>query len=125
MNLRQDVKRYVGGQMETQNLSERYIYRGEIAAISIENDELKVRFAWLAKGEGYPPIPKRWVKDTDPAHIDYSASLVAYAPCKVGEGRLAWHSAIIGETVVLFPPDGSRLDPSKVEGLEGKVITHT
>ena len=123
MNLIQDVKRYVGGQMETQNPSEEYMYRGEIATISIENDELRVRFAWLAKGEGYPPLPQRWVNDTDPSHLNYAASLEIYSASDIGDGRLALHSQIVDETVVLFPSDGSKLDPSKVVGLEGKVAT--
>jgi hypothetical protein len=115
-----DVARFVGGQMEIQNQSEGYIYRGEIATIAVENNELQVKCAWLGKGEGYPPLPKRWVKDDQ---LDYGANLEVYSvsdigPGEEGDSRLCLQSGIVGETVVLFPPNGSKLDRAKVEGLD-------
>jgi hypothetical protein len=109
------VAKYVGGQMEIQNHNERYLYRGEIDSITVEDDLLQVTFAWLAKGEGFPPIPKKWVKDEK---RDYVASLGVYIASDIGDGRLCLDSPIVGELVVLFPPNGSKLDPSKVEGLQ-------
>ncbi|MFA4955134.1 MAG: hypothetical protein WC641_07550 [Patescibacteria group bacterium] len=117
----EDVQPYRGGQMEIQNSGERYMYRGEIASIVVEGDELRVRFAWLAKGEGFPPIPKKWVKYDD---LDYAVSLMFYAASKglgdedTREERIILNSSITGELVVIFPPTGSKLDPRKVEGLE-------
>lgn len=112
---------FVGGQAEIQNVDEEYLYRGEIAEISIENDTLKIKFSWCAKGEGFPPIPMRWINDEG---RDYAASLDIYAVsdvgpsgCVGGSNRLCLNSAIVGETVVLYPPNGSRLDPARVEGL--------
>jgi len=112
------VKEYVGGQMEVQNPTEKYMYRGEIETISIENNELKVRLAWLAQGKGYPPLPQKWVKAD---RLDYEASLEVYSPCEIGVGRIVLHSSVTNETVALFPPNGSKLDASKVEGLELRV----
>ena len=111
----QAVAKFTGGQMEIQNQNEGYLFRGEIKAIAVKNNELKVKFAWLAKGEGFPPIPKRWVKDDN---LDYGASLEIYQASEIGDGRLSLNSPIVGELAVLFPPNGSKLDPSKVEGLQ-------
>ena len=113
------VARFVGGQMEIQNKGEGYMFRGEIQKIEVAEaeNELRVKFAWIAKGEGYPPLPKRWVRDEQ---VDYAASLEVYTasdigPSETGGSRLCFQSSIVGETVVLFPPDGSKLDRSKVE----------
>ena len=115
-----EVERFIGGQIEIHNQNEGYLYRGEIAAAVVENDEFHVKCAWLGKGEGFPSLPPRWVKDDN---LDYAASLEIYAASDIGPGteggnRLCLQSAIVGETVVLFPPDGSKLDRAKVEGLE-------
>ena len=117
------LKLYVGGQMEIQNPDEEYIYRGEVKTIVVANNELQVTFVWLAKGEGFPPIPQKGGRDD---RLDYAASLEVYSASNIGPGggdvvggdRLCLNSSIVGETVVLFPPDGSKLDPAKVEGLQ-------
>jgi hypothetical protein len=105
MDLSGKVKDYIGGQMEVRNPVEEYFFRGEIETI-------------FAKGEGYPPFPKRWVKSD---RLDYEAKLGIYQISDIGDGRIALLSPVSNETVVLFPPNGSKLDPSKVEGLEGIV----
>lgn len=116
----QEVQKYQGGQAEIQNRDEGYLYRGEIVKIDIENNELRIRFAWLAKGEGFPSFPKRWVKDD---HLDYTASLDIYEISNIGPGseggdRLCFNSSIVGELTVRNPPDGTKLDPEKIEGLQ-------
>ena len=111
------VSKYVGGQMEIQNTGEKYLFRGDIATATVEKDTLKVRFAWLAKGEGFPPFPERWVNKED---LDYAASLMIYSVSEIGDGRLSLYSSITGELTVLFPPDGSKLDRREVVGLESE-----
>ncbi len=115
---KETVVLFVGGQLEVQNPGERYLYRGEIATITVEGEDddatLKVTLNWMAKGEGFPPLPNRWVNDE---RLTYDASLMIYSVSDIGDGRLSLNSFIIGETAVLYPPDGSKLDPSKVEGL--------
>lgn len=114
---------FVGGQAEIQNENEGYIYRGEIESVTVEGDEFVIRFAWLAKGEGFPPLSTGWVRDDE---LDYGANLGIYAISDIGpsgdevggSSRMCLNSWITGETVVLYPPDGSKLDPAKVEGLE-------
>ena len=115
MDLKDRLTPYVGGQMEIQNQREGYMYLGEVAEIGIENDKLKAKFKWLAKAEGFPPLPTGWVKDNI---IDYYASLEIYSSSDIGDGRIALTSPAVGETVVLFPRNGSKLDPAKVKGLD-------
>jgi hypothetical protein len=124
MELKKDVlEAFKGGQAEIQNSNEGYLYRGQIESITLEGGEVAIGFTWLAKGEGFPPLPKRWVKDDQ---LDYRASLLIYSVSNIGPSgdevgggdRLCLTSPIVGETVILYPADGSKLDPSKVEGLE-------
>ncbi len=117
-----DLSRFVGGQIEAQNEVERYIYRGEISAIRMEGNSLMVELAWMAKGEGFPPIPTRWVvSDNKPYRASleiYSVSNIGPSSPEVGGGdRICLQSWVVNETTVLFPADGSRMDPTKVEGL--------
>lgn len=109
--------------MEIQNQGEGYLYRGEVESIAVESNELRVRFAWLAKwlakGDGFPPLPNKWVKDDC---LDYAASFQIYSVSGIGPGtdgdsRLCLQSPIVGEIVVLHPTNGNKLDPSIVEGL--------
>lgn len=111
------LKRYIRGQMEIQNPEERYLYRGEIESIGINDSILMVRFAWLAKGKGYPPLPERWIKDDNPALLDYAASLGYYSVSDIGDDRICLACDMTGEIAVLFPHYGSMLDPAKVQGL--------
>lgn len=79
---------------------------------SVENNTLKLGFDWLARAEGFPPLPTRWVRDTPK---NYEASLEIYAVSDIGLDRTCLNSSIIGETTVLFPRGGSTLDQSKIE----------
>jgi hypothetical protein len=116
----ESMARFKGGQLEIQNEIERYLLRGEIGEITVEGDQLTIRFAWLAKGEGFPPLPNRWVRDSN---LDYSLPLMEgftgvsdIGPSSEGGGnRLAINSVVSNEMLVFFPPDGSKLDRAKVE----------
>ena len=120
MQLTQEIlARYIGGQIEVQNPIEGYLYRGEVATITVEGDTpedatLKVTLNWMAEGEGFPQFQR------PPVNYDnreYAASLIIYAVSDIGDGRLCLNSPITGELVVLFPPNGNKLDPHKVVGL--------
>lgn len=116
------VQGYVGGQLEIQNENERYLYRGEVASIVVEGENINFVFKWIAEMEGFPPLPTGgWVNH---ANLDYKINVyVLYRAENIGPGRdgggdrLSFQSALVGELAILFPPDGSKLDPSKVEGL--------
>ena len=114
MQLTTDVlARFKGGQLEIQNKGERYIYRGEIESVVVEDNSIKVRFVWLARGtDGFPPTG--WVKDDK---LDYAASTEIYSGTDIGNGGISIYSAIVGEVAVFFPPGGSKLEPAKVDGL--------
>lgn len=120
----QVVERFKGGQMEIRNLNESCVYRGKIETIVVENNELRVKFAWLAKGEGFPPIVQKWINDDC---LDCEVSLDTYlvrdsassGHDTSGDSRICLSSSsiFIDEIVELFPPNGSMLDPANVEGL--------
>jgi hypothetical protein len=106
--------RFKGGQLEIQNQKEDYIYRGEVATVEVVDKSVKVKFAWLAKGKnGFPP--DGWINDDN---LYYAASTEIYFARELGDGRVVMNSPIVGEIAVFFPPDGSKLDPAKVEGLK-------
>lgn len=119
---------FIGGQIEVQNPNEGYIYRGEIKTAVVEDNEVRITLNWMAKGEGYPPIPTRWVTD---GRLDYAASLEIYSVSNIGPSggevgggnRISLNSQIVGELVVLYPADGSKLDPTKVVGLKLATVT--
>lgn len=102
---------FIGGQLQILNEKEGYLYRVEIAGISLKDGTLFVLFAWLAKGEGYPPLPTRWI---NASKLDYTFSLEFALVSDIGMRLIAFTSHITGELVVLYPPGGSKLEPSKV-----------
>lgn len=107
---------FIGGDMEIQNGNEDYLYRGPIESAVVEGGEVKVRFRWLAKNDGGANRPTpNWTSDD---RLGYVASLEIYSVSDIGNGRICLNSSIVGEMVVIFPPDGSRLDPERVKGLE-------
>jgi hypothetical protein len=106
---------YKGGQFEIQNTVEGYLYRGDVTEIGVNsNNSVEITFAWLAKGEGFPPFPTGWVNDTN---LRYAASLEIYSVSDIGDGRLCLMSPIVDETTVLYPPNGSKLSTREVKGL--------
>jgi len=99
--------------------------RGEIKTIEVVGDELRVMMNWCARGEGFPPIPKRWVAEK---RLDYGLSLDICSVSNIGPSsevigggdRICINCSIVGELTVLYPADGSKLDPARVEGLNLK-----
>ena len=106
---------FIGGQLEIQNPGEKYLYRGEIATAEVEDGEVRVMWAWVAKAVGFPPVPKSWANH-EPRPWNTDITLFA-AVKEIGEGRLMINTAF-GEIAVFFPRGGSMLDPAKVEGLQ-------
>lgn len=116
------VERFKGGQMEVQNHSEGFIHRGEIATIIVDdNGCLEVTLAWCANGEGFPPGPKKWVKEE---RLLYKWNLKYGGVSDIGpsrpdqDSRLFLDFSVLDEVIVFYPPNGSKLDPARVEGLE-------
>ncbi|MBI2098535.1 MAG: hypothetical protein HYT49_02635 [Candidatus Wildermuthbacteria bacterium] len=114
------LERFVGGQAEIQNERRGYLSRGEVKTIVVEDGRIRIKFVWRAKGEGFPPVPKRWVKE-DP--LDYTTGLMLFSVSEISAGskggrRVRLSSAVSGEMIVLFPKNGDKLDPAEVVGLE-------
>lgn len=109
------LARFVGGEMEIQNMREDYLYRGPIESATIEGDEVRVRFRWLAKNDGGSASPTAtWTKAD---RLDYAVSMQICSVSNIGQGRICLNVPVTGELVVLFPPSGSKLDPARVAGL--------
>lgn len=112
----------VGGQMEIQNSSHGFLFRGEISDLVIRGGVLYAKFSWLARAQGYPGPIKSWIKEDQQT---YAASLDIFTVSNIGPSgggvgggdRWCLTSVIAGETVTIFPPNGSKLDPAKVVGL--------
>ena len=111
------MKRFNGGQLEVQNRIKKYLFRGEIKDVRIEEGNLIVKLNWNAIGEGFPPLPRKWVKDTDSSRLNYNASMSIYQIVDVSDKRLVLASPILNELTVFYSKDGSRLNPLEVEGL--------
>jgi hypothetical protein len=110
---------FVGGQIEIQAdifSDDLMVFRGELAALVVDGDEIKFTMTWMAQCEW----GGEWVKHD---RLEYAVRLLLFAVTNAGPGetggdRLVLESPIMGERVTLFPPDGSRLDPQRVKGLK-------
>ena len=105
------LQRYEGGELEIQNSSEHYIYRGEVDRAWVEGTDLRVRFKWLAKADE----DFKWHSQDN---LDYAVSLEVTSVSQIGFDRIHYSVMFIGESGTFFPPEGSKLDPSKVIGLQ-------
>ncbi len=110
------LDRFVGGEIEIQNQNERYIYRGEVSGVVLSGNKLHFDLDWMAKGVGYPPLPTGWARDRT---LAYDVNLMIYSVTDIGDDRLCLDSTISGETTVLFPPSGSKLDQSLIKEKDG------
>lgn len=111
------LAKYISGQMEIQNKSaELEVLRGEIETIVAENGKIRVRFKWLAKTD-----VGGWLNCDDLNYeMDFNSSLISNigpSPPHIGGDDRISISSKLGEFVVLLPPNGSKLDPKRVEGL--------
>jgi hypothetical protein len=106
---------YLGGQVEIQNEVDGYLYRGKVEVARITGSVLKVNLAWMACGEGYPPLPRRWVNVPD--LLEYIVDMENCTVSDIGGGRLNIHSFFTGELATFFTPEDGPLDPAQVEGL--------
>ena len=111
---------FIGGQIEIQNEGEDYLYRGEIESAQVtDEDEVRVKLKWMAKGDTGVPSAD-WTADDK---LIYGASLEVYSASDIGPttgsrvSRICLTSHMVGEIVVFYPPDGSKLDPARVKNL--------
>lgn len=104
---------YIGGQLEIQNPRENYLYRGEVQEVHIDGSTLQVVFKWLAK---MGDEPCSWQIAPAEDHV-YRINL-DYVTATKPDDRILYQYHAVGEVCVFFPPNGSRLDPSRVVGLD-------
>lgn len=113
---------YIGGQLEVQSAKGGYLFRGEVENIFLKDIELFVHFAWLVKDENFPPATGDWKRERLKNRLQYAVNLKIYSARDLGpseqggDARLGLFSAVTGETAVFFPPNGSKLDLSKIQG---------
>ena len=101
-----------GGEIEVQNQGEGFVNRGIIESAGIKGGDLEVRVSRFARMTS----PGVWVEaDTK----RYKASLEIFGVSEIGNGRLCFQSRITEERTVLYPPNGSKLDWSRVQPAEG------
>jgi hypothetical protein len=113
------LSHYKGGQLRIFFDIDRSVYRGEIADVSMENGDLKVKFTWLAKEED-----DRWVNNRD---LDYELTLyfdkgrgqALFNVRRLNKNRLEIRTVFLmtAETLIFYTPDDEKLDPTEVEGL--------
>lgn len=117
------LARYVGGQLEIQDHDEGIVYRGRIKTIAAFGDRIIMKLAWAAKSELNAAF--KWVNY---GKLDYIIDLIFYSATNIGpsggeiggDDRIYFTSPSPSWTrkiIVLFPPNGSKLDSNKVEGL--------
>ena len=115
------LQKYVGGELELQNERFGHCYRGQIKTMEIRKGRLWVTFNWIAKAVDYPPFPTKWAidkwEDYHPLLSSFSATNIGPSGPEIGgSDRLFLEFPVLGDKVVLFPPDGSKLDPSRIQG---------
>ena len=116
-----DLRQFAGGKIEIQNQNGKppYLYSGQIKSIKVQGTgkqtKLVVELEWKAKGEGYPPLPTRWVKADTKTYVVY---LMTCAISGSVNERLILGPLDSSEIAVLFPKGrGNMVDRSVVEGL--------
>ena len=98
----------VGGDLETQE--DGRVYRGPISSIRIEGEMVYFRSPWTARMNADGTWEK-W-------HITGCGTNTKMCPPNdIGEGRVQFSMPMLGFGVI-FPKGGSKLDPSKVKGLD-------
>ncbi|MCC7160583.1 hypothetical protein IT399_02605 [Candidatus Nomurabacteria bacterium] len=101
------------------------IYRGQIKNIVIEGGELRIEFAWLAIGIGFPPLPKKWMNITSRNLLKFYVNLGKCFVTRINSkinGQVGVEKFLLqsesGEVCILFSPDDDLLNPSEVDGLK-------
>ncbi len=98
----------VGGDLETQE--DGHVFRGPILSIELRDDKIFIESEWVAylRGDGKW---EKWQNNGVFVNIGHSH------PREISEGRIFFTMPYLG-VATIFPKGGSKLDPSKVEGLD-------
>lgn len=107
---------FIGGQLEITGYDFEELFRGEIESAVVEDNQIKVRFAWLAKNDGNPDRPSNeWTANS---RLDYKPSLEEYWAAEKGDGLITINCVGISEQATFFPKGyTNNLDHAQVKGL--------
>jgi len=108
------------GQIEIRNKRRGCIYHGEIRTVSIKNNIITFDFWWMARGEDCSPFPTKWVLDTSISNYEINLGELISAYLAVADeevNKIYFYSSFLHEVIIIFPPNKSDFDLSKVEGL--------
>lgn len=111
---------YVGGQAEIQNSATGLLIRGEMESIRLEDGNLVITWAWMAKGDNFPAIRRTIRQKTAEPHSFnvYTLNPMRLGPDEEGRNRLALISSQNGDMLILCPPHCNTLDCPMVEDPE-------
>ena len=113
--LRDNREAFIGGEIEHQENPEG-VFRGPIVDIAIVDNTLTITTEWIAHMpllNGFPA--GGWsVAENRPFQYTIDDDLLS-PPRDIGEGRVIFQSPF--SLISLFPQDGSKLDPQRVQGL--------
>ncbi len=88
---------------------------GLIESAVIEDNELRVEFVWLTRGDGYLSLPLIWTREKN---LSYAAEMERYVISGTDNSKLVLNFLITGDTVTLFSSDNDKSDHAKTENLE-------
>ncbi len=112
------LERFRGGQFAVTNPGQRMALTGEIRRIEMVRRGdlvvLQITPVWLAMSDRFPPTDGSWKAIIN---IVYKANPLLYTASDDGGGRVKLHSAVTGETTILYPKGQEVLNRSAVEGL--------
>lgn len=121
MRINQEIaRRFTFGQIETRKRDRQYILRGDIEIIVIGNGRLEIVCHWVALKDISESSDGKWTS----CHIRSFAYVVDQYHFdeqrlqETGTLELTNPNDPYEDQIVLYPPDGDRLDPRHVEGIE-------
>lgn len=111
-----------GGQVEMASYVRGRIYVAAINRIAVEGNELRLGFSWVLKGEGYPPYPKRWVRDDEMNSYNLKlegCTIADIGPGMDGGGNQGFIQCQGGyyTSLIFYPLDGPKFDSVRLEKL--------
>jgi hypothetical protein len=127
MHLTQVVaSRFVFGQVETRKKGRQYILRGDIEIIVTNQGTLDIVCHWVAIKDTSNHSPHSWVL-CKLRNFSYQIDQYRYDEDELKETgvlRLTNPNDPYEDEILLYTPDGSRLDPQHVEGIEPIELIH-
>ena len=121
MHLTQTVaSRFSYGQVETRKKGRQYILRGDIEIIVTNQGTLDIVCHWVALKDTSKSKPHRWVL-CKLRTFSYQIDQYSYDEQELNETgvlRLVNPDDPYEDEILLYPPEGNRLDPKHVDGIE-------